>query len=134
MARPRTPTAELEARGGFLKHPERKSARAGEPKPTGELGDPPEELNRDEKKVWREVAALIPPGVAKNSDRIAMELIACLLGKFRRNRASVGEINQLLSLLAKMGMTPADRSRVVAVLPESQSENLWDRLLAKKPH
>ena len=68
MTRPRTPTQILQTRGSFLRHPERKRAREGEPKPDAPLGDPPAELDREHKSVWRKVAAKIPPGVASNCD------------------------------------------------------------------
>jgi hypothetical protein len=112
MPQPRVPTSTLEAKGSFLKHPERKRARAREPKPTGELGDPPEEMPRDEKAAWQYLVSIIPAGVAKNSDRIAMEEMACLLVACRSKRATAGERQLLRNYLAAFGMTPSDRSRV----------------------
>src|ERR1039458_6561198 len=115
MPQPRVPTAKLEARGSFLKHPERKRARKNEPQPTGELGDPPKHLDRDEKAAWIYVASLLPPGVAKNRDRVAMEEIACLLVSCRKRRA-----------------TSADSSRVSASQPEKPKNDPWDRVQSPK--
>jgi hypothetical protein len=139
MPRPRTPTAKLAAKGSFLKHPERKRKRAREPKPTGSLGAPPRRLSVAQKEIWLELAALIPPGVAANCDRWAVELLACLMAKFRSGRAKISEAKQIESLLGKMGMTPADRSRVSADLADSMRRNTeelsalptqeeWDKL------
>lgn len=133
MARPRTATAQLEARGSFLKHPERKRGRSDEPKPTGDLGEPPKELDRDEKLAWRYIAGLLPPGVAFNSDRVAMEEAACLLVSCRRKRATAAERNLLKGYLRDFGMTPADRSRVSAKAPKKLSDDPWDRLATPKP-
>jgi hypothetical protein len=133
MARPRTATTQLEARGGFLKHPERKRARAEEPKPTGDLGEPPKELDRDEKTAWRYIASLLPQGVAFNSDRIAMEEASCLLVSCRKKRATAAERNLLKGYLRDFGMTPADRSRVHASQPEKSKDDPWGRLATPKP-
>ena len=132
MPQPRIPTAKLEARGAYLKHPERKRARKDEPKPTGELGEPPKHLDRQEKKAWRYVASLLPPGVAANRDRVAMEEIACLLVSCRRKRATAAERNLLRGYLRDFGMTPADSSRVSASQPDKPKNDPWDRLQSPK--
>ena len=73
MPKPRVPTAILEARGSFEKHPERKRARAGEPEVTGELGNAPPSLDGEEASIWTELTLLLTPGVAGRSDRSAFE-------------------------------------------------------------
>src|SRR5215813_5284049 len=112
MGRPRKPTAILEASGAFLKNPQRK--RDSEVIPTGELGDPPSRLEREEIAMWHELAADLLPGVAKNSDRPAFELLVCLMVGFTRKRLSGAELGQLTALQGRFGMTPADRSKVKA--------------------
>ena len=133
MPQPRIPTAKLEARGAYLKHPERKRARKDEPKPTGELGEPPKHLDRQEKEAWRYVASLLPHGVAANRDRVAMEELACLLVSCRRKRATAAERNLLRGYLRDFGMTPADSSRVAASQPEQKRNDPWSRLASPKP-
>jgi hypothetical protein len=128
MPQPRIPTAQLDTRGSFLRHPERKRARANEPQPTGELGDPPKSLDRDEKAAWRYIASVLPPGVAKNSDRLAMEELARLLVICRLRSAKPGERLLLKNYLTSFGMTPADRSRVTVVDPIKKPDNPWDQL------
>jgi len=128
MPQPRVPTAIIKARGGFLRHPERARARANEPQPTGELGPPPRHLANNEREAWVYISRIIPPGVAKNSDRIAMEEIACLLAKCRtkgKRAVKAAERQLLKSYLAEFGMTPAARSRVSATLPEKLDGDPW---------
>ena len=57
---------------------------------------------------------MVPEGVAKFADRWAVELIVCAMTKYRAGVISAGELGQLNSLLSRFGLTPADRSRVVA--------------------
>jgi hypothetical protein len=135
MPRPRTPTATLNAKGSFLHDPKRKRARLHEPRPTSSLGGPPERFCARDQAIWFEVAAMLPAGVAANCDRWAVELLVCLMSKFRAGRAKSSEAKQIESLLGKMGLTPADRSRVSADPGESlkRTPNAWDRLLTQKP-
>ncbi len=115
MAGPRTPTKVLELRGAFDKHPERKSERSGEPKPKGNLGQPPKRLSAGAKTAWREFAKHAPEGVFGDSDRVAVEIASVLLAEFREDPAefSAARMARLDSLLGRFGMTPADRSKVV---------------------
>jgi hypothetical protein len=123
----RTPTAILEARGSFINHKNRKDARAGEPVVTRKLGGPPKTFTDEQKKLWREFAKIVPPGVATYADRWAVEIVVCAMTKFRAGTISGTETGHLTSLLSRFGLTPADRSRVVAtVVPKEESE--WAEL------
>lgn len=117
MPRVRVPTAILDSRGAFVKHPERRAARKNEPVPTQDLGGPPKHLRAAEKKVWTELSAKLAPGVAANSDETAFEVLVCLLVRFRSSQRKkddpvVGEVAQMNKLFAQFAMTPADRTRV----------------------
>jgi hypothetical protein len=112
----------LEARGAFENHPERKEDRANEPVPTGELGDPPAVLTPLQKALWAELAEIIPPGVARNADRWAIEMAVRIMSRVRTGRAKGNEYSTLKSLLASFGMTPADRSRVKATIAPKEDE------------
>jgi hypothetical protein len=131
MSRPRKPTATLEETGAFIKNPERKRQRSGEPIPTAPLGDPPAHLGLEERAIWLELSALMPPNVAKNSDRFAVEIIVCLMANFRKHRATVGEIAQLSSLLGRMGLTASDRSRIKTTNDPRQDP--LEAFLSRKP-
>src|SRR6266536_2460177 len=96
--RTRKPTAILEASGAFIKDPQRR--RPPEPVPTAPLGGPPVHLDEREQAIWRELAAILPPGVAGNTDRPTFELVSCLLAQFRHFRGTMSGSKQ--SLLANL--------------------------------
>lgn len=77
----------------------------------GPLGLAPKHFNQRQREIWDELATSAPVGVIEASDRFALELLVCLLAKLRTGKAKAAEVNQISSLLAKLGMTPADRSR-----------------------
>ena len=120
MPQPRTASKLLELRGAFKQHPERRKARAHEPKPTAELGRVPARLTDAEKKVWAEIVKHSPPGVLKNSDRVAFEILVVLVAEFREKKEAfqAAKLTQLNSLLSRFGFTPSDRSRVIAEVPK----------------
>jgi len=123
----RVPTSILEARGSFVTHKNRKTARAGEPVETRPLGGPPRTFTEEQRKLWREFARMVPAGVATYADRWGVELIVGAMTKFRAGTAKSADLQQLSAMLSRFGLTPADRSRVVATLaPKSDDE--WSDL------
>lgn len=116
------PTALLEAKGAFVKDPQRK--RKGEPKPRAGIGKAPEKFSTDFDEVWDEVVDNICPGVLGNSDRIHLEMTVNTLIEYRRDPAGMSASNKqvLKSLLGHMGMNPVDRTRIVAEQKEQQSK------------
>lgn len=116
MARPRTPTAVLEMRGAFKVHPGRR--RPDEPKPTGELGDPPAHLTAAAVDAWREIAEAAPAGVLTNADRLAVEIAATLMAQFRAGDLLPASVGHLRGILGRMGLTPADRAGMSIPQPE----------------
>lgn len=118
MARPRTPTRILEARGAFIAHPERKASRAHEPRPTTSVGNPPAYFSKAEKAIWHEVCSLIPAGVAFFPDRLLVEKCALLVSKQRKRKSKGVDDSHLLQCLVQLGMTPAARSKVSVVHPD----------------
>jgi hypothetical protein len=119
MGRPTQPSAISDAKGYYLKHPERKPV--GEPVVTKPLGGPPKHLTEDEKKLWREFARMVPYGVAKFSDRWAVEKLVRLFAKERKGTIRVAEGGQLLALFAKFGLTPSDRTKVSVEVPKESA-------------
>ena len=117
MARPRTATAILEARGAFKKDPKR--ARV-DPKPAGNLRKtPPANLTADQKKAWAHIVRIAPAGVLMNSDEILLEMCACLLAEFQANPAEMptARLLRLETQLGKIGLSPADRARIAVEPP-----------------
>ena len=128
MGRPRTPTSILELRGGFKNRPSRR--RDNEPKPTGDIGDPPKRLKtKDLKAAWREIVDICPPGVLTNADRLHLEIICYLLTEFRENPRDfmASKLARLEAMLGKCGLTPADRSKISG-LGTRKKKNAFDDL------
>lgn len=111
MARPRTPTNVLDARGAFKKHPERKRKDA---ETAGPLSAAPAHLTVGAMQAWQEIERSAPRDVLTDSDRLALELAANLLAQFRENPVEfpAAKLVRLEALLGKFGMTPADRAKV----------------------
>ncbi len=106
------PTAILDAKGSYLRHPDRK--REAEPTTDAPLGNPPERLSAEHKALWHELAAEVLPGVAKQSDRTAFELLVKMTKRMRDDELkNTAEMTQLISLLGRFALTPADRARVL---------------------
>ena len=105
------PTQVLELRGSFRKQKGRRLKRAGEPEPVGELGDPPPHLDEAERERWRELAEHAP--WLSGSDRPLVEQTVRLWMMDRRGDASAAQQRLFAANLGRMGLTPADRSKVV---------------------
>ena len=118
MARPRKPTAVLELTGAFQKDPQRK--RPHEPKPTGSLGEPPVDFDEVLKALWQDLARMVPAGVLTNADRWLVELTCRTRQQVRKGTALAAERNLLLSCLSRMGLTPANRSKIA--VPQEKQE------------
>ena len=111
MARPRTPTNVLDARGAFKKNPQRKRQDADT---AGQLTGAPAHLTGAARQAWEEITRCAPRDVLTESDRLALELAAQLLAQFRTDPVEfpAAKLVRLEALLGKFGMTPADRAKV----------------------
>lgn len=114
MGRPRTPSNVLALRGSFKNHPERAADRAGEPDADDDIGDPPDWFSAEEFMCWVEITAIAHPGTLSHGDRLIVEHGAQLLATLRANRWQVHPtlLIRWEAFLSKLGLTPADRSRV----------------------
>jgi len=131
MARPRTPSNVLELRGAFAKNPQRK--RPNEPKPVGDIGD--YSLGSvDPAEIWDELKAACPANVLTQSDRLAFEIAVEFTRQYRANPSGISSerIKTLINLLARFGMTPADRAKINLGSANPQDESPWARLAAKQ--
>ncbi len=63
-----------------------------------------------------------------SGDRLALECLARLVARSRRQGLSVGELRHLRAFLAELGATPASRGRVLPAGPAEASPagNPWD--------
>jgi phage terminase small subunit len=112
MPTPRKSTEVLEQSGAFKHDPQRRDARANEPKPVGELGTAPVYMTKEQKKLWKELANQVTPGWLTIAERWAVELAVTLMSKMRDGTIKTAEYTALASLMSKLGLTPSDRSRV----------------------
>lgn len=124
MARHPLPTALHEESGAFDHDPQRAEARENEPIPPGPLGEPPERwrtAESDEARIlavlqieaWHELELQVAKNVLTISDRVLVEVYCSLVARHRAGQVlKAAEYNLILSCLARMGMTPSDRSRL----------------------
>ena len=126
MPQPRVPTNLLKLRGADKKNPARMEKRGNEPKPTGPLGSVPKHLTANQKKCWRQLVKIAPPGVFADCDSWAVEIASVLMAEFREDTAgfNAARLARLDSLLGRFGIVPADRSRVM--LPIQEEKNRFD--------
>ena len=112
MPRPRKPTSLLELSGAFQKNPQRR--RPEEPKDGRPLGAAPKRLPEAVRPFWDELVRMVTGSILTYRDRWAVELAARLMHKAVSPRIviSSAELSTLRSLLAALGMTPADRSKL----------------------
>ncbi len=123
MARTRKPTAIHEANRTFEHNPDRGRARENEPVPDGPIGNPPEYFDEIQKKIWAEVVQQCPFGVLTIADRMIVEIYCSLVGRFRSGETlKAAEYNLIISILSRMGLTPADRSKINVPTKESKQE------------
>ena len=114
MPKPRKPTKILAFTGAFAKNPQRAAARVGEPKSTGEIGQPPAALNDFEREAWLAIVDEAPKGVLTKRDRQHLYGTALIGGALLAGSRDVKLIAQYRICLAELGMTPAAASKVSA--------------------
>lgn len=112
--RPRTPSKIMELRSSHSYST--RSIREGEPKEEdlSPLPPPPPDMDVEVKECWREILSLCHQDIMCNADALVMEELSYLLFKCRKAKFDVhpGILSRFEACLAKLGMTPADRSRV----------------------
>lgn len=121
MARPKKPTALKVAAGTDKRNKQRNNPN--EPAPTRGIGPAPKHLEDDQKKIWDELVGIMYAGVLGEADRIAFEIMVVLLHDFRSCYLdfSGAKLARLEGLLARFGMTPADRTKIV--VPKGGKQN-----------
>lgn len=121
MARPRTPSKVLELKGAFKRNPNR--ARESEPEVETQNVDTraPRRLDKEQKKVWRELIKAIPAGVLSASDLIQVEIVTCLLAEFRlmNGKVPTERITRLTSEMGKLGLNPSARAGLKVEKPKT---------------
>ena len=142
MGRPRKPTQELELNGAFEKDPQRKRARAQEPKSEDPIGPAPQHWDVPDgalrcqefqrlRVIWEELVSQAPPGVLSSSDRCHLEIICGLLDKYRRNVLKDAGLKTLNKMMGEIALNAAARSRFTvkvfsgAQAPSNKEDNAF---------
>lgn len=126
MARLPQPSKVLEMRGAHRKHPERK--RKHEPVPRAGIGPAPRHLTPGQAAIWDEIVGITPAGVLGDSDRVSLESLVKLVDDMRQDfsKFTGSKMSQMISLLARFGLTPADRTRIS--VPSGKGGNEFEDL------
>lgn len=120
MPQRRKSASELALSGAGRRKPARYAGR-GEAPQIEPLGSVPRHLSTAQKAIWRQVVKLAPSGVLGAPDEFALEIAVRLIERSRREVMKPSELSILLSLLGKLGLTPADRAKLT-VTPEPPAE------------
>jgi hypothetical protein len=98
-------------RGSFKHDPQRKREDAAV---NGDIGTPPPYFNARESVAWQEIVDNAPIGVLSSADRQIVEVLSRLIAECRESFIDfpVQKLARIESMLGKLGMTPADRSKV----------------------
>ena len=132
MPRPQTPLAIAEATGALEHNPGRHKDRKESVQRDEPLGDPPNHFDDNQRDYWREVEGLVAPGVLCLSDRLLVETLVYLIELQRTRCISPVDRGHLRSCLGSMGLTPADRGRVIGKHAPQEKEDPTERFLARR--
>ena len=128
MPTPRKTITELAVSGTLGKNLGRYQARiASRTTVIAPIGKPPAHLPPVERGIWAEVVRSAPPGLLTKSDRISFEILCRLVARMRTAPFKVSELNALMAVLGKFGMTPGDRYRMnVEPIAEPRAQSAED--------
>lgn len=128
MPRIRQATNILHLKGAIKHDPLRHEARKREPPSDVPLGDPPDHMSEELKVCWREIVDLAHAGTLCRADRMLIEHGANILFQLRENAwvCAAPILVRWENVLAKLGMTPADRSRVQVSKSKSEEYDALD--------
>lgn len=112
MARHSQPREVAALKGADKNHPERYKKEP--PKAAQSLGTAPAHLSPEAQAAWFEIEAYAPVGVLAGADRLMLEVVANLLAEYRKDPVefAVGKYTHLIGVLARLGMSPADRQKL----------------------
>jgi hypothetical protein len=127
MGRPRKPTQLHELSGAFEKDPQRKRARAQEPKSEDPIGPPPQHWDVPDgalrcqefqrlRAIWEELVVQAPSGVLSSADRVHLEIICGLVDKYRRNLLRDAGLKTLNKMMGEIALNAGARSRFTVKL------------------
>lgn len=132
MPKPRKSLTELVASGTLQKNLGRYSTRiAAHTTVIAPIGTAPRQLPAIERSIWAEAVRTAPPGLLSRSDRLAVEVLCRLVARMRTSEFKISELNALVGVLARFGMTPTDRVKLnLEPLPEPTIQTEEDKAWA----
>ena len=128
MPTPRKTLEELAASGTLGKNLSRyrnrleaHAAAAGTP-----IGRAPSHFNSADRAIWAEITKTAAPGLLQKTDRLAVEALVRLVGKMRGQDAKTSDLNALINLLGRLGLSPLDRLKFdLPPVNSSTEEDEW---------
>jgi phage terminase small subunit len=122
MPTPRKSLSQLAASGTLGKNLGRYQSRiAAQPNIIRPVGKAPPHLSTGERAVWAELVRAAPPGLLQRSDRLILEVLSRLVVRMRAADPKTSELNALVNVLTKMGLTPVDRTKLNLESPPEPS-------------
>lgn len=140
------PTVVKQTKGTLRQH----RINRHEPKPDGDLVEPPEYMSEGAKSAWRYALESAPPGLLKKLDMSILEVWASAADLYRKAQAGLAKTgllvkapntgvpmqspylaiaNKQAQIMAKaateMGFTPASRSRVTLPMETADDLDPW---------
>ena len=121
MARHAQPRELAALKGADKRNPQR--YRKDAPKSAVPLGNAPDHLTATQKECWFELQSYALEGVLTGADRMMMELASKLLSESREDWAefSAARMGHLVGILARLGLSPADRQKLGAVKEDGEA-------------
>jgi phage terminase small subunit len=122
MPTPRKSLSQLAASGTLGKNLGRYQSRlAAQPNFIRPVGKAPPHLPAVERAVWAELVRGAPPGLLQRSDRLILEVLSRLVVRMRTSDPKTSELNCLINVLSRMGLTPLDRTKLNLESPPEPS-------------
>lgn len=118
MPTPRKTIAQLADSGTLARNKGRyKSRIAAQPNFIRPVGKAPTHLSPGARAAWAEAVKNAPHGLLERSDRLILEVLSRLVVRMRTSEPKTSELNALVNILSKMGLTPADRAKLNVPAP-----------------
>jgi hypothetical protein len=133
MGAPKKPMALRELHGTANRNKQRNNDDA--PTPERGIGPAPAHFNELQSDIWDYLVGVMFAGVLGSSDRPTFELLTVLFWRFRHGgyeqeatipALAVGEMTLMNNIMAKYGMNPSDRQRIV--VPKGEKKNPFELL------
>jgi hypothetical protein len=87
------------------------------------IGKAPAHLSPIERRIWAEVIRSCPPRLLTKSDGTSLEVLCKLTARMRTSDLKTSELNALMAILGKFGMTPGDRLKMnLEPIPEPSAK------------